>query len=45
MGQINPVTIAGEALKYAKDYGHDVLIIDTAGGLHIDEELMQELKR
>ncbi len=44
MGQINPVTIAGEALKYAKDYGHDVLIIDTAGRLHIDEELMQELK-
>ena len=37
MGQINPVTIAGEALKYAKDYGHDVLIIDTAGRLHIDE--------
>ncbi len=44
MGQINPVTSAGEALKYAKDYGHDVLIIDTAGRLHIDEELMQELK-
>lgn len=44
MGQINPVTIAGAALKYAKDYGHDVLIIDTAGRLHIDEELMQELK-
>ncbi len=44
MGQISPVTIAGEALKYAKDYGHDILIIDTAGRLHIDEELMQELK-
>lgn len=44
MGQINPVTIAGEALKYAKDYGHDILIIDTAGRLHIDEALMQELK-
>ena len=44
MGQINPVMIAGEALKYDKDYGHDVLIIDTAGRLHIDEELMQELK-
>ena len=44
MGQINPVTIAGEVLTYAKDYGHDVLIIDTAGRLHIDEELMQELK-
>lgn len=44
MGQTNPVTIAGEALKYAKDYGHDILIIDTAGRLHIDETLMQELK-
>ncbi len=44
MGQTNPVTIAGEALKYAKDYGHDILIIDTAGRLHIDEALMQELK-
>ncbi|MBP3250370.1 MAG: signal recognition particle protein [Ruminococcus sp.] len=44
MGQISPVTIAGEALKYAKDYGHDILIIDTAGRLHVDEALMQELK-
>ena len=44
MGQINPVTIAKEALRYAKDYGHDILIIDTAGRLHIDEALMQELK-
>ena len=44
MGQISPLTIASEALKYAKDYGHDILIIDTAGRLHIDEALMQELK-
>ncbi len=44
MGQINPVTIAKEALRYAKDYGYDILIIDTAGRLHIDEALMQELK-
>ena len=43
MGQENPVTIAKSALSYAKDYGHDVLIIDTAGRLHIDETLMQEL--
>ena len=43
MGQENPVTIAKNALSYAKDYGHDVLIIDTAGRLHIDETLMQEL--
>ena len=44
MGQISPLTIASEALRYAKDYGYDILIIDTAGRLHIDEALMQELK-
>ncbi len=43
-GQINPVKIAKHALKHAKDYGNDVVIIDTAGRLHIDEELMNELK-
>ena len=36
--------IAKKALSYAKDYGHDILIIDTAGRLHIDEALMDELK-
>jgi signal recognition particle subunit SRP54 len=45
MGQINPVTIAKEAIKHAKNYGNDMVIIDTAGRLHIDEELMNELKR
>ncbi|MBE6861638.1 MAG: signal recognition particle protein [Ruminococcus sp.] len=44
MGQISPVIIAKQALAHAKDYGHDILIIDTAGRLHIDTELMQELK-
>lgn len=44
MGQISPVIIAKQALNHAKDYGHDILIIDTAGRLHIDTELMQELK-
>lgn len=44
MGKINPVKIAKEALKHAKDHGNDVVIIDTAGRLHIDEELMAELK-
>ncbi|MGN0696866.1 MAG: signal recognition particle protein [Oscillospiraceae bacterium] len=44
MGQINPVTIAKEAVRHAKDYGNDVVILDTAGRLHIDEELMDELK-
>lgn len=44
MGQISPLTIAKQALSHAKDYGNDVLIIDTAGRLHVDEALMQELK-
>ena len=44
MGQINPVTIAKEGIKYAKDNGYDVVILDTAGRLHIDEALMDELK-
>ncbi len=43
MGQISPVKIAEESVKYAKDNGYDVVIIDTAGRLHIDEELMKEL--
>ncbi len=44
MGTENPVTIAKKALMRAKDYGHDIMIIDTAGRLHIDEQLMDELK-
>jgi signal recognition particle subunit SRP54 len=35
---IDPVTLAQQALKHARDHAHDVLIIDTAGRLHIDEE-------
>lgn len=45
MGQTDPVVIAQKALAHAKDYGHDVLIIDTAGRLHVDEALMEELKK
>lgn len=45
MGQTDPVIIAKNALVHAKDYGHDVLIIDTAGRLHVDEALMDELKK
>lgn len=45
MGKENPVKIATEALKYAKDHGNDLVIIDTAGRLHIDEVLMEELKQ
>ncbi|MBP3854216.1 MAG: signal recognition particle protein [Ruminiclostridium sp.] len=44
MGQENPVRIAKESIKFAKDNGHDVVILDTAGRLHIDEALMNELK-
>ncbi|MBQ8826699.1 MAG: signal recognition particle protein [Oscillospiraceae bacterium] len=44
MGQINPVTIAKEAVKHAKDHGNDLVLLDTAGRLHIDEALMDELK-
>ena len=45
MGQEKPEKIAKEALKYAKDYGHDIVIVDTAGRLHIDEDMMAELER
>lgn len=44
-GQINPVKIAKDALDEAKRQGTDVLIIDTAGRLHIDEQLMEELQK
>ena len=43
-GNKNPVNIAQNAVESAKTLGFDVVIIDTAGRLHIDEELMQELK-
>ena len=41
----NPLTIAKAALKKAHDEGFDVLIVDTAGRLHIDEEMMQQLEQ
>ena len=44
MGQINPVVIAREAVKHAREHGNEIVILDTAGRLHIDEELMDELK-
>ena len=44
-GSKEPVKIAKAALEHAKMYSNDVLIIDTAGRLHIDEELMDELKQ
>lgn len=44
-GQQDPVKTAQEAIEHARYYGNDVVILDTAGRLHIDEELMQELRR
>ena len=44
-GTADPVEIAREAIKLAKDQGYDYVLLDTAGRLHIDEELMDELKR
>ena len=43
-GKKNPVEIVKDALEFAKNEKKDYIIIDTAGRLHIDEELMQELK-
>lgn len=42
---ISPVDIARQAIEHAKQEHHDVVIIDTAGRLHVDEELMDELKQ
>ncbi len=44
-GTQDPVKTAKEAIEYARYYGRDVLIIDTAGRLHIDTALMDELER
>ena len=44
MGTADPVEIARKAVAHAKDYGNDYVILDTAGRLHIDEQLMNELK-
>ncbi len=43
-GQQNPVAIAKEAVLYARQHGHDMVFLDTAGRLHVDEQLMEELK-
>ena len=44
MGTEKPVKICREAIRHAKDYGNDIVLIDTAGRLQIDEALMGELK-
>ena len=43
LGKTDPVIVAKQAYNHAKDHGNDILILDTAGRLHIDEELMKEL--
>ena len=42
-GCLDAVKIAKEAVKYAEKHGHDIVFLDTAGRLHVDEELMAEL--
>ena len=44
MGQTNPVDIAKAAVEHARRHGNDIVFLDTAGRLHIDEELMNELR-
>ena len=44
-GQGDPVKIAENALRHARDHGNDLLLLDTAGRLHVDEALMDELRR
>ena len=43
-GKGNPIEIASNGIKYAKENGYDYVILDTAGRLHIDDELMLELQ-
>ena len=43
-GQTDPVKIAKDAIWYARQHGHDMVFLDTAGRLHVDEALMKELK-
>ena len=45
MGQTDPVDIARAAIEHAKRHGNDLVFLDKAGRLHIDEELMDELRR
>ena len=45
MGQADPVDIARAAVEHAKKHGNDMVFLDTAGRLHVDEALMDELRR
>lgn len=44
MGQTDPVEIAKAGIQHAIDHGNDLVFLDTAGRLHVDEELMEELQ-
>lgn len=44
-GEKDPIRVAKEALKAAKEGEHDLLIVDTAGRLHVDDELMSQLEK
>lgn len=44
MGQTDPVNIAKAAIEHARQHGNDLVFLDTAGRLHVDEELMNELR-
>ncbi len=44
MGQIDPIDIAKAGIEHAKKHGNDMVFLDTAGRLHVDEELMDQLK-
>ena len=44
MGQADPVDIARAAIEHARKHGNDLVFLDTAGRLHVDEELMDQLK-
>ena len=44
MGQIDPIDIAKAGIEHAKKHGNDIVFIDTAGRLHVDQELMDQLK-
>ena len=44
MGQIDPVDIAKAAIEHTRKHGNDIVFVDTAGRLHVDEELMEQLK-
>lgn len=44
MGQVNPIDIAKASFEFSRSHNRDIVIVDTAGRLHINQELMQELK-